>query len=94
MEQLHDTTNTNMSTGILADQEYPLVEDAVSKERRQQLFKRGLIWLGIGIFIMGLSFALNILLFHMDKSFVTYMYVMTTAGTAMILKGMVDILGF
>ena len=94
MEHLHDAANTNIPASILVEEEYTTVEDIVSKERRKRLFNRGLVWLGIGISLMGLSFVMNILLFEVDKSFVTYMYVMTTAGTAMILKGMVDILGF
>lgn len=64
------------------------------KEKYQRLFQRGLRWLGAGVVLMAISFAVNFFLFQADKSFITIMYVMTTAGAVCIVKGLADILGF
>jgi hypothetical protein len=90
MDPLQNTDNNHP----LQSQDYSLLADANSKERTRRRFKRGLPWLGTGIGLLGLSFITNILLFDVNSDFITYMYIMTTAGICMILKGMVDILGF
>ncbi len=43
-------------------------------------------WLGAGIILMAVSFGINFLLFHSDTSFIAIMYVLTTLGTACIIK--------
>jgi hypothetical protein len=68
--------------------------DAEKKAKNDRLFKIGLIWLAVGVFLMGISFVINFLFFHSDKSFGTAMYVLTTAGFACIFKGLANILGF
>ncbi len=93
MESAHHSNQENRS----ADQsstENTSGSSAVLQEKHQRLFKRGLLWLGAGVFLMAISFAVNFLLFHMDKSFSTPMYILTTLGMVFIIKGLSDILGF
>ena len=66
----------------------------VTQEKHQRLFKRGILWLGAGVFLMGISFMINFFLFQLDKSFSTPMYILTTLGICFIVKGLADILGF
>jgi hypothetical protein len=68
--------------------------EAMSKEKHRQLFQRGLLWLGAGVTLMGLSFAINLLLFHSETSFSTTMYILTSLGAACMVKGLADIMGF
>ena len=70
------------------------VDSTVIQEKHQRLFKRGLLWLGAGVFLMAISFAINFLLFQLDRSFSTPMYILTTLGMVFIIKGLSDILGF
>ena len=72
----------------------PSNDNSVMQEKHQRLFKRGILWLGAGVFLMGISFAINFFLFHLDKSFSTPMYILTTLGICFIVKGLADILGF
>ncbi|MFM8373466.1 MAG: hypothetical protein ACKOCO_13865 [Bacteroidota bacterium] len=68
--------------------------DNISQEQHQRLFKRGILWLGAGVALMGLSFCVNYCLFHAEQSFHFVMYSMTTLGAVCMTKGMGDILGF
>ncbi len=63
-------------------------------EQHKRLFRRGILWLGAGVALMGLSFCVNYCLFHSEQSFHGVMYTMTTIGAVCITKGMGDILGF
>lgn len=93
METLHNSGQGKNSYDDVADS-YPAATDPVQKEQHQRLFQRGLIWLGAGIFFMALSFGINFFLFQADHSFTTAMYVLTSLGAVLILKGLADILGF
>jgi hypothetical protein len=54
-----------------------------------------MIWIAAGVVVCGLSFAIQYLLFHSgDQSLISYMYVLTSIGAVLILKGMIDIIGF
>lgn len=68
--------------------------NTVAQEKHKHVFQRGLLWLGIGVFLMALSFAINFFLFQSGKSFSTPMYILTTLGIVCIMKGLADILGF
>lgn len=69
-------------------------QDAISKEKHERLFRRGLKWIGVGGVFMGLSFALNVYMLSAGTSLTPVMYAVTTIGSLAILKGLVDILGF
>jgi len=69
--------------------------DNQDKEKHTRLLRRGMIWIAAGVLVCGLSFAIQYLLFHSgDQSLITYMYVLTSVGAVLILKGMIDIIGF
>ena len=69
--------------------------DNPDQEKHVRLLQRGLIWIAAGVVVCGLSFAIQYLLFHSgDQSLISYMYVLTSVGALLILKGMVDIVGF
>jgi len=68
--------------------------DNISQEQHERLFKRGILWLGAGVALMGLSFCVNYCLFHAEQSFDIVMYTMTTVGAVCMTKGIGDILGF
>lgn len=93
MEPLHHSNQDNLITQASLEQNAP-VFDAVSREKHQRLFKRGLNWLGAGVLLMGLSFAINLLFHQTDLPLTTTMYIMTSVGSVCIMKGLVDILGF
>lgn len=93
MEPLHNPTQIQPSADISMESGSPAI-DTHAKERHQRLFQRGLKWLCMGVSLMAVSFGVNFILFHSDSSFVAIMYVLTTAGAACILKGLVDVLGF
>ncbi|MBK8554814.1 MAG: hypothetical protein IPL65_03115 [Lewinellaceae bacterium] len=69
---------------------------AETKAMHQHLFQRGLKWLGGGVFLMALSFGINFFSIETGSGdgFIAFMYLLTTAGAAVILKGLVDMLGF
>lgn len=83
-----------MEPATQANQEYVPEASGISKEQHQAVFQRGLRWLGVGVFLMAISFAVNFLLFQSEQSFHVPMYVMTSAGLICIVKSMADILGF
>lgn len=85
--QVHAPADLHMESGTSAS-------DALSKEKHQRLFQRGLKWLCVGIVLMAVSFGINFLLFHSEGSFAAFMYALTTLGTVCIVKGLVDIMGF
>ncbi|MBP6826484.1 MAG: hypothetical protein KA165_07995 [Saprospiraceae bacterium] len=93
MESPHNPTPFHVPADISTVSDNPAL-DALAKEKHRRLMQRGQSWLGAGLLLMGLSFGINLLLFHSDGSFVTVMYVLTTLGTGFIVKGLVDILGF
>lgn len=70
------------------------VLDAATKEKHERLFRRGLLFLAIGVSMLGMSFCVNYCLFHAEQSFTVVMYTMTTIGSGLVLKGMGDMLGF
>lgn len=71
-----------------------LPAEAATRGKNQRLFDRGLIWLGVGIFLMAVSFGVNFFMFQADKSFITAMYTLTSVGAVCIMKGLADILGW
>ncbi len=65
--------------------------DALSKEKHQRRFQRGIKWMGVGALTLVLSFVINFLCFQCAVDFHTPMYILTSLGALGILKGMVDI---
>ena len=94
MESIHDTEPNLVTAGTSSESSSPAVIDAAAKERHQRSFQRGTVWLGVGMFLMAVSFGINFFLFQADKSFLTAMYILTSVGAVCIMKGLVDILGF
>ena len=93
MESTHTSSHDSPSN------ESSIESNAVSlgadpKAVHQRLFKRGIGWLCVGVFLMALSFGINFFLFHSTYSFTTMMYLLTTLGTVCIVKSLADILGF
>ena len=93
MESTHHSQPSHSANEALLSTEIPPL-GALSQEHHRRLFQRGLLWLGVGVLLMGLSFGINLLLFHSDTSFTTIMYVLTSVGTLCIVKGLADIMGF
>ncbi len=77
-----------------SNQDFTPAENTLSKEQHRAAFKRGMRWLAVGVVLMGMSFAVNFLLFHTQTSFTISMYLLTSAGLICITKSMADILGF
>jgi hypothetical protein len=93
---METTPNPNQeytSVGATMEPTTPLF-DADAKAKHQRRFQRGLLWLGVGVFLMALSFGINFFLFDSNTSFITMMYVLTSVGCLCILKCLADILGF
>ncbi|MFN0176542.1 MAG: hypothetical protein ACKVU0_18020 [Saprospiraceae bacterium] len=67
--------------------------DALSKEKHQRRFKRGIKWMGVGALTLVLSFAVNFICFQCEVDFHIPMYVLTSLGALGILKGMSDVFG-
>jgi predicted lipid-binding transport protein (Tim44 family) len=86
-------TSSEYTSAEALDTNMPNATPASSEQHRQS-HRRGLRWLGVGVLLMGMSFAINFLLFDSGTSFTTIMYVMTTLGAICIIKCMADILGF
>lgn len=93
MEPLHHSNQDHLTSQASLEPNAP-VFDAVSREKHQKLFKRGINWLGVGVLLMGLSFVINVLFHQTDMPLTTMMYIMTSVGSVCIMKGLVDILGF
>ena len=72
----------------------PPVSDPAAKERHRRLFSRGLKWLGAGVLMMAVSFGINFFMYQSGDGFIMFMYVLTSAGSICIMKGLVDMLGF
>lgn len=68
--------------------------DAISKEKHERRFQRGLKWMAAGAITLVLSFGINFLCFQCEVDFHTPMYVLTSLGALGILKGMGDVFGF
>lgn len=93
MESTHTSSHDSQSNeSSVESNAVSLVAD--SKAAHQRLFKRGIGWLCVGVFLMALSFGINFFLFHSTYSFTTMMYLLTTLGTVCIVKSLADILGF
>jgi len=67
--------------------------DAISKEKHERRFQRGLLWMAAGAITLVLSFAINFLCFQCEVDFHTPMYVLTSLGALGILKGMGNVFG-
>lgn len=67
--------------------------DAISKEKQDRRFQRGLLWMAAGAITLVLSFVINFLCFQCEVDFHTPMYVLTSLGALGILKGMGNIFG-
>ncbi len=57
-------------------------------------FKRGLIWFGLGVLCMAVSFCVTFFFFQSDGSSITFMYILTSVGVLCITKGLADLFGF
>ena len=64
------------------------------KIRNQKLFRKGMIWLSIGVALMAISFCINFALYDAGGNFATPMYILTTLGAVCIMVGLGCILGF
>ncbi|MDX2281639.1 MAG: hypothetical protein NW218_18770 [Saprospiraceae bacterium] len=62
--------------------------------RKPDYFKRGLIWFGLGILCMAISFCITFFFFQSDGSSITFMYILTSVGVLCITKGLADLFGF
>ncbi len=92
---LQNNNQHNEPVALNSSVEIPATSpDSISREQHSRLFKRGILWLGTGVALMGLSFCVNYCLFHAEQSFDIVMYTMTTIGAVCMTKGMGDILGF
>ncbi|MDX2283585.1 MAG: hypothetical protein NW241_05455 [Bacteroidia bacterium] len=69
------------------------VPDEATKARYQRLFRRGLQWLGAGIFLMAISLIINLQMQHAGPAFSVTMYAVTTVGAGCLIKGLVDLFG-
>jgi hypothetical protein len=67
--------------------------EAISKEKQERRFQRGLLWMAAGAITLVLSFAINFLCFQCEVDFHTPMYVLTSLGALGILKGMGNVFG-
>lgn len=57
-------------------------------------FKRGLIWFGLGVLCMAISFCVTFFFFQSDGTSITIMYILTSVGVLCITKGLADLFGF
>lgn len=92
MSQIHNPMQDNTSADANLESG-ALIPNIETKEKHKRLFQRGCQWIGVGALILGLSFGITFLLFQSDKSFLVYMYIMTSIGGVCVFKGLVDILG-
>jgi hypothetical protein len=65
--------------------------EAISKEKQEVQFKRGLLWMGAGAITLVLSFVINFICFQCGVDFHLPMYVLTSLGALELLKGMMSI---
>lgn len=85
-----EPNNTNQSHGGTN----PPTPDS-TKEKNLRLFQRGITWMAVGVGIMGFSFMLQFFLFKAgDSAFVVPMYVLTSIGALLVMKGFIDAFGF
>ncbi len=66
----------------------------IQREKNRQLFQRGLKCLGAGVFLMAMSFGINMLFSNSFQGFAITMYTLTSLGAILILMGLGYILGF
>jgi len=62
--------------------------------RQPDYFKRGLVWFGLGVLCMAISFCITFFFFQSDGSSITFMYILTSVGVLCITKGLADLFGF
>ncbi len=67
---------------------------AILRLKHEKLFMQGIVWIGVGITTMLLSFIMIFCFSDADKIMLTFMYLITTVSAMSILKGLVNILGF
>lgn len=89
MESLPNTASAQLSPEL--DPEALALQ---KKEKYERLFQRGVRFLAIGLLIMALSFAVNLLLYNFEGDFRLVMYLTTILGTCFILYGIGCIMGF
>lgn len=66
--------------------------DPVALEKRRRLLHNAKYWLGAGVLLMGISFGTTLFFSGNGVSFVTTcMYILTTLGTACVLKSLVNV---
>jgi hypothetical protein len=69
--------------------------DAETRAKNLRLLRRGLVWMALGVGIMGFSFMLQYFLYRADNhAFIVPMYVLTSIGALMVMKGFIDAFGF
>lgn len=67
--------------------------DAEAKARFNKKFSGGLQWLCAGVALMGFSFLINFVMYHMSQSFELSMYALTSAGSLCIMKSLWNLFG-
>jgi len=86
MEQI---PNSNKHTASDPD---PIMTPPVNIAKRQHLLNTAKYWLGAGVLLMAMSFSATFFFSGHGLSFTTScMYVLTTLGTACILKALVNV---
>ena len=88
MEDTHKFSQTQESQRSIEE----ATPDPVALERRQRLLESAKYWLLAGVLLMGMSFSVTFFLSGNGVSFATTsMYVLTTLGTACIMKALVNV---
>jgi hypothetical protein len=87
-------TSRNMNQEFRQDDYYEenLPPDPEALEKRKRLMQQAMYWLGAGVLLMGISFAINFLMYKEGVTFVTTtMYVLTTLGAICLMKALINI---
>lgn len=92
MEPVHDENANFQAKGHPDLPDIPLTD--IQREKNRQLFQRGLKCLGAGVFLMSMSFGINLLFSNSFQGFAITMYTLTSVGAILILLGLGYILGF
>ncbi|MBL7807298.1 MAG: hypothetical protein JNN28_05775 [Saprospiraceae bacterium] len=92
MEPSFNTNHDFSATESLLDQDVPTV-DLETKAKQARRFQRGLKCMLGGAGLLVFSFGLNFIMFQSGANFEVPMYVLTSIGALVALKGMTDIFG-
>lgn len=94
----HGRDNQDIKVELLKRNANPHDLEEVMKQvrliRYRKQRKNGLVFLGIGSFLLVFGFILTAVMFHNNTPFKYVMYSMTTVGIVLILIGLANIMGF